>query len=190
MTTSKRRRKLARIAAKLSWLLPFRVRAPKQADGLIIGNILKAAVVARADRALLSVSLGCAASSLPFAVGIYLPLQTSFPIFLGGVARWVVDGLNPPKVEESESSPGVLLCSGYIAGGALVGVAAAFLNFKEEWLKQLNLAPALDRLFGEGTSSARWTTMLAFAVMVVLLLVVGLAGRFSRKEPAAAQEKD
>jgi uncharacterized oligopeptide transporter (OPT) family protein len=134
--------------------------------------------------ALLAVSLElCAVPSLPFAVGIYLPLQTSFPIFLGGVARWIVEKVNPPKPEESESSPGVLLCSGYIAGGALVGVLAAFLNFKEEWLKQLNLAPALDRMFGEGLSSARWTTMLAFGVMVGLLLAVGLAGRFSGKKP-------
>jgi putative OPT family oligopeptide transporter len=131
---------------------------------------------------LLAVSLElCAVPSLPFAVGIYLPLQTSFPIFLGGVARWFVDRLNPPQAEESESSPGVLLCSGYIAGGALVGVAAAFLHFNEDWLKALNFAPWLDGRFGQGLSSARWTTMLAFAVMVVLLLAVGLAGRFSRK---------
>ena len=39
-------------------------------------------------------------------------------------------------------------------------------------------------MFGEGMSSARWTTMTAFGVMLVLLLVVGTAGRFSRK-PAA-----
>lgn len=56
--------------------------------------------------ALLSVSLElCAVPSLPFAVGIYLPIQTSFPIFLGGLARWVVDRLSPRKPEESESSP-------------------------------------------------------------------------------------
>jgi hypothetical protein len=134
--------------------------------------------------ALLSISLElCAVPSLPFAVGIYLPLQTSFPIFLGGVARWIVEKVNPPKPEESESSPGVLLCSGYIAGGAIVGVLAAFLYFNDKWVEWLNLAPALDRMFGEGLSSARWTTMLAFAVMVILLLAVGMAGRFSGKKP-------
>jgi hypothetical protein len=102
--------------------------------------------------------------------------------------RWIVDKLNPPKAEESESSPGVLLCSGYIAGGSLVGVLAAFLNFKEDWLKRLNLAPQIDRMFGEGMSEARWTTMTAFGLMLVLLLVVGTAGRFSRK-PVASVEK-
>ncbi|MGE3780651.1 MAG: OPT family oligopeptide transporter, partial [Pirellulaceae bacterium] len=86
----------------------------------------------------------CAVPSLPFAVGIYLPLQTSFPIFLGGAMRWIVDKLNPPRAEEAESSPGVLLCSGYIAGGSLVGVLAAFLNFNDQWLRQLNMAPWLE----------------------------------------------
>src|SRR5262245_45334811 len=137
--------------------------------------------------ALMAISLElCAVPSLPFAVGIYLPLQTSFPIFVGGIMRWIVDKANPPKAEESESSPGVLLCSGYIAGGSLVGVLAAFLNFRDDWLRYLNLAPQMDRLFGEGFSSARWTTMTAFGLMLVLLLIVGTAGRFGRKPAAPA----
>jgi putative OPT family oligopeptide transporter len=139
--------------------------------------------------ALIAVSLElCMVPSLPFAVGIYLPLQTSFPIFVGGVMRWIVDSVNPPKAEESESSPGVLLCSGYIAGGSLVGVLAAFLNFKEVWLKRLNLESEIDRIFGAGSSSSRWTTMAAFSLMLVLLLIVGIAGRFMAR-PAAPAEK-
>lgn len=131
--------------------------------------------------ALMALSLElCAVPSLPFAVGIYLPLQTSFPIFIGGVMRWIVDKFNPPKADESESSPGVLLCSGYIAGGSLVGVLAAFLNFKDEWVQFLNLAPTVDRIFGEGFSTSRWTTMTAFAAMLALLLVVGIGGRFRK----------
>src|SRR5262245_26901046 len=120
--------------------------------------------------ALIAVSLElCMVPSLPFAVGIYLPLQTSFPIFVGGVMRWIVDWANPPKAEESESSPGVLLCSGYIAGGSLVGVLAAFLNFNDELLRKLNFGPVVDRMFGEGASETRWTTMTAFGLMLVLL---------------------
>jgi putative OPT family oligopeptide transporter len=140
--------------------------------------------------ALMAISLElCAVPSLPFAVGIYLPLQTSFPIFVGGIMRWIVDKANPPKAEESESSPGVLLCSGYIAGGSLVGVLAAFLNFRDDWLRYLNLAPQMDRLFGEGFSSARWTTMTAFGLMLLLLVIVGTAGRFKRKPaPSSGQQ--
>jgi hypothetical protein len=71
----------------------------------------------------------------------------------------------------------VLLSSGYIAGGAIVGVLAAFLNFKDEWVTALNLAPTVDRLLGEGASESRWTIMTAFGVMLALLVVVGLASR-------------
>lgn len=144
--------------------------------------------------ALIAVSLElCQVPSLPFAVGIYLPIQTSFPIFVGGVMRWIVDLANPPKPEESESSPGVLLCSGYIAGGSLVGVLAAFLNFKEDWLKALNMGPVMDRVFGgmpagERDMIEKSLTMGAFSLMLVLLLVVGIAGRFARK-PAAPVAK-
>jgi uncharacterized oligopeptide transporter (OPT) family protein len=142
--------------------------------------------------ALIAVSLElCQVPSLPFAVGIYLPIQTSFPIFVGGVMRWIVDLANPPKPEESESSPGVLLCSGYIAGGSLVGVLAAFLNFNDDWMKALNLGPMMDRALGEMSAAGRdviekGLTMGAFGLMLALLLAVGIAGRFGRKPAAPA----
>jgi putative OPT family oligopeptide transporter len=76
-------------------------------------------------------------SSLPFAVGVYLPLSSSAPIFIGGMARWWVDrrrDLSPQSVNlsaeeriaEGDRSSGVLLASGYIAGGALAGIVIAF----------------------------------------------------------------
>ena len=80
--------------------------------------------------------------SLAFAVGVYLPISTSAPIFVGGAVRWGVDKYTRRKfagrdlteeqlVAEGDKSQGVLLASGYIAGGALAGVAHAFLNLKE-----------------------------------------------------------
>lgn len=76
-------------------------------------------------------------SSLPFAVGVYLPLASSVPIFVGGALRWLTDkkrerdplyaALSPEeKIAESDRSKGVLLASGYIAGGALAGIIIAF----------------------------------------------------------------
>ncbi|MDQ2824406.1 MAG: oligopeptide transporter, OPT family, partial [Verrucomicrobiota bacterium] len=67
--------------------------------------------------------------SLAFAVGVYLPLSSSSPIFIGGFMRWLVDRYlkvkfrhkNLSEIEltaEGDKSPGVLLASGYIAGGA------------------------------------------------------------------------
>lgn len=80
----------------------------------------------------------CGVPSLVFAVGVYLPLSSSAPIFVGGMIRWLVDRywrkqpsrahLNEEElVAESDKSPGVLLASGYIAGGAIAGIIIAFL---------------------------------------------------------------
>jgi uncharacterized oligopeptide transporter (OPT) family protein len=76
--------------------------------------------------------------ALAFAVGVYLPLSASTPIFVGGAIRWLVDrklrqrpayaGMNDEQfTAESDKSPGVLLASGYIAGGAIAGIIIAFL---------------------------------------------------------------
>jgi hypothetical protein len=76
--------------------------------------------------------------ALAFAVGVYLPLSSSAPIFIGGMIRWLVDRKLRAKpayaamkehdfVAESDKSPGVLLASGYIAGGAIAGIVIAFL---------------------------------------------------------------
>ncbi|VTU01914.1 peptide transporter : Oligopeptide transporter, OPT family OS=Isosphaera pallida (strain ATCC 43644 / DSM 9630 / IS1B) GN=Isop_2665 PE=4 SV=1: OPT: OPT [Gemmataceae bacterium] len=73
----------------------------------------------------------CGVSALPVAVGMYLSLGSSMPIFIGGMARWVTDLLRgkPKSDAESETSPGVLLASGLIAGGTLCGLCIAFLEF-------------------------------------------------------------
>ncbi|HJT76347.1 MAG TPA: oligopeptide transporter, OPT family [Gemmataceae bacterium] len=80
----------------------------------------------------------CGISSLAFAVGVYLPLSTSTPIFVGGLVRYVADrwgrsaGTAPAAETDADTSPGVLLSTGYIAGGAIAGVLIAFLNFSDE----------------------------------------------------------
>jgi putative OPT family oligopeptide transporter len=79
----------------------------------------------------------CGIPSLAFAVGVYLPLSSSTPIFVGGMVRHVVDSslrrqhqgqMSEERiVAEGDKSPGVLLASGYIAGGAIAGVIIAFV---------------------------------------------------------------
>lgn len=94
----------------------------------------------------------CGVSALPFAVGVYVPIQFSTPIFIGGIIRWGVDwwmarshaaaiaeAADPEAkaraeieaIRKSETSPGVLLASGYIAGGSLAGMLLAFTNFSD-----------------------------------------------------------
>jgi uncharacterized oligopeptide transporter (OPT) family protein len=75
--------------------------------------------------------------SLAFAVGVYLPLSSSTPIFVGGMVRRLVDAslrarhaagaTEEELVAEGDKSPGVLLASGYIAGGAIAGIIIAFV---------------------------------------------------------------
>ncbi len=77
-------------------------------------------------------------ASLPFAVGVYLPLSSSSPIFIGGLIRWLVDRARRKELAhhrlsedelaaEADRSSGVLLASGYIAGGAIAGIIIAFI---------------------------------------------------------------
>ena len=114
-------------------------------------------------------------SALPVAVGMYLGLGTASPIFIGGLVRWLADrrrGVSASEAE-SETSPGVLLSSGYIAGGTLCGLLLGFV-FMPLGPDALSLtAPKYLH-----TDEAKVTAVVAFAVIGALLLWVG-----SRKEP-------
>jgi len=68
--------------------------------------------------------------SLPFAVGIYLPLSTMSPVFVGGVLRWAVERFaKTPEARTSRKEQGLLFGSGLIAGEGLMGVAIALYAF-------------------------------------------------------------
>ena len=73
--------------------------------------------------------------SLPFAVGAYLPIGTTLPIFAGGAVRWMVDQAAMRHGEgtdaESEISPGSLFASGLIAAGGIVGLIGVALKAYE-----------------------------------------------------------
>lgn len=80
----------------------------------------------------------CGIHSLAFAVGVYLPISTSAPMFVGGAIRWLTDRRQRAREENrglddtafvalTDRGPGVLLASGYIAGGAIAGIVIAFL---------------------------------------------------------------
>lgn len=71
--------------------------------------------------------------TLAFAVGLYLPLELSTPIMVGGLIRWVIDRRAAKEGAESTASEkGILYSSGLIAGAALVGVLVTFLVFLGE----------------------------------------------------------
>jgi len=123
-------------------------------------------------------------SSLAFAVGVYLPLSSSTPLWIGGLVRWLVDwhrrrrlrgaSLSAEQlVAESDKSPGVLLASGYIAGGAIAGIVIAFLaGVLEPVDTALDAWATAHNPFYHGPHSAA-LSLLPFALLAGLLYAVG-----------------
>jgi putative OPT family oligopeptide transporter len=108
-------------------------------------------------------------SSLPFAVGVYLPIQTSVPIFIGGGLRWMVDRMQRRSDSEAEMSPGSLLSTGYIAGGTIGGVVVAFFTFAPD---KVNKAIDMSRWLSAKWMDSQIPAAVAFALLIVILLIV------------------
>ncbi|MBI2809075.1 MAG: oligopeptide transporter, OPT family [Planctomycetes bacterium] len=143
----------------------------------------------------------CGVSSLAFAVGLYVPIQYSVPIFVGGILRWGIDayqarqsaagiqaaGDDPEAraraeieaIRKSETSPGVLLASGYIAGGSLAGVAVAFLEFMPSLKNAINLENVIEPL---GEVANEIIAVVMFALLVIFAAIVGLGMLFKPPE--------
>ena len=109
----------------------------------------------------------CGVHSLSFAVGAYLPIATTAPIFIGGLVRWWVER-KTGETSDSDLSAGTLFSSGLIAGGSLAGILYAIL-FGANWLGPFqvvgNMVPALrgEEAFGQIAGAA-----LFFALAVIL----------------------
>lgn len=156
----------------------------------------------------------CGVSSLAFAVGVYVPIQYSVPIFIGGLLRWGVDkyqasrsaaqihaaGDDPEAraraeieaIRKSETSPGVLLASGYIAGGSLAGVVAAFMEFSPSFKKTIDFSDVQSKLSAPLFADLPWLSgsdvvaLLLFSVLIVFAILVG-TGKLLQP-PAEEQE--
>jgi len=118
-------------------------------------------------------------SPMIVAVGMYLPFQTTFAIFVGGLIRWIADqvaarrGYNHAQLARVENA-GILTASGLIAGEALIGLVWSALQFKQEWIPNFN----------------NHSYLLGFCVLLLLAFVMirlplGNAG--SPDEPAPPQ---
>ncbi len=96
----------------------------------------------------------CGIKALAFAIGLYLPLATTLPIFAGGAVKGFIDwktGARDQTDAETELSKGNLFATGLVAGGALMGVIAAIMVvFLPDVMSSLNAEHAMVNIFGDG----------------------------------------
>jgi uncharacterized oligopeptide transporter (OPT) family protein len=108
----------------------------------------------------------CGIHSLSFAVGSYLPIATTAPIFAGGLVRAYVER-KTGKSEESEVGAGTLFSSGLIAGGSLAGILYAVL-YGRNIIHDAEEVTGLIPFIHEGTSGMVFGALLFVALAVVL----------------------
>ncbi len=122
-------------------------------------------------------------SALAFAVGLYLPLSTTLPIFAGGCVKTFADWrkkanaptLAPSEEETDDLSKGNLFATGLVAGGALAGVLVALLSVNDRiytTLTSLSVEPMLAGTLGAGGYNLLGA--LFFAALAGILAWMGL----------------
>lgn len=105
----------------------------------------------------------CGISALSFALGMFIPFELNIPLVVGGLINWYVGSrstdaaLNTERVEH-----GTLLASGFIAGGALMGVVSAALKFAGLDMYMTNW---------NATSAAEWLSILMYAALIIYFVV-------------------
>lgn len=105
-------------------------------------------------------------SSLPFAIGLYLPLNLSTPIMAGGLIALVVRKISKEEVAKKREELGILFGSGLVAGDALLGVAIAFIIAFSSGYRAFyegHEAVSLTGVYGP------WVSLVAFAGISFML---------------------
>jgi putative OPT family oligopeptide transporter len=114
-------------------------------------------------------------SSLPFAIGLYLPLSLSTPIMTGGLIALAVKRFSRKEQFSTRNLAGTLFASGMVAGDAVIGVTVAFMIGL--WPSYANYYDNPDGAFGLLASSwAPWITLVMFGLIALLLARLAFRG--------------
>jgi uncharacterized oligopeptide transporter (OPT) family protein len=104
----------------------------------------------------------CKVPALPFALGMFIPLELNIPLLVGGGVNWWVTTRSKDKaVNDARGEKGTLIASGFIAGGALMGVVSALLRFagynfiNEGWL---------------ANHASEWCSLLAYIILIAFFI--------------------
>jgi putative OPT family oligopeptide transporter len=117
--------------------------------------------------------------SLPFAVGLYLPLELSTTLAFGGLIHYAFHRFTAPQLHKKMYDHGILLCSGLVAGDALTGLVMAGLSANDR-------GDLLSRHFTHWTfTQHNGTACLAFALLMLFLISSLL--RFVKQQQAAPE---
>jgi putative OPT family oligopeptide transporter len=127
----------------------------------------------------------CEVSGLAFAMGMYLPMDLNTPLVIGAGVAWLLrKSSKTAAVAGERHERGTLIASGFIAGGALVGVLAALLRFFEDSAKT-TLIPDLTKLGGFGAFLGEWSNWMGLGAFVGLSVLVYVVSKRAAREPAA-----
>ena len=111
----------------------------------------------------------CGIPALAFALGMFIPLQLNLPLIVGGLVNWYVNTRSTDSaLNQARSERGTLLASGFIAGGALMGVVSAGLQFGG-----INFQNA-DYL---SSPVAEYASLVAYALLIVYLAKASLRAK-------------
>lgn len=141
-------------------------------EGVMNGNLPWALVFIGVSIAVVVEILGIPV--LPVAIGLYLPLELSSTIMVGGLIRWFAD--RGSKVRDNEAGAGILFCSGMIAGEGLVGIILAILA----------VAGIADKLNLSGTLDTGWAGSI---VLLIVMIVCVARSAMSRKGAKSAEDE-
>ncbi len=112
----------------------------------------------------------CGVSGLAFALGMYLPMELNSPLVLGAAVAWFVQrSTKDEALVKARHEKGTLVASGFIAGGALVGVLAALLKFIED-SAHVTLVPDVTRWGAFGAAAGAWSNWAGLGAFVLLAL--------------------
>ena len=105
--------------------------------------------------------------ALPFALGMFIPIDLNLPMLVGGAISWYVGSRSKDKaLNDARQEKGTLIASGFIAGGALMGVVSAILRFaKIDWY----FAPS------------SWTEPVAIIPYAAIIVFMGIASLKAKK---------
>ena len=99
--------------------------------------------------------------ALPFALGMFIPIDLNLPLLVGGAISWYVSTRSKDAaVNTARQEKGTLIASGFIAGGALMGVVSAILRFAnvDLFLTEWNAA------YGEAIAIVPFLLLIAYMV--------------------------